>query len=136
MGSKAVIPVRWLRQELGGSLLETVAAVGILGGVIVMFLAALTTHSVATRSADANNQALNLVRTQLEDIKNATYNTANCYPVSVTAPSGYLVSVTTVPDPAGNLQKVTVTTSRSGTTHLSVEMYKANTTGTVVNQAC
>lgn len=126
---------RLFKQEWGGSLVETVAAVGNLGGVTILFLAALATQSVATRSLDGNDQAINLVQTQLEDVQNAVYNTNNCYPVSVTAPTEYSVSVT-VTTPGSGLQLVTVSASRGAATLLSVQMYKANLSGTTVTQAC
>lgn len=98
-----------------------------------MFLAALTTHSIATRSMDSNDQAINLVKTQLEDIKNAKYNTLNCYPVTVTPPSTYTVTVNTVLEPGTtNVQRVTVAASRAGTTYLSIEMLKGNLSTTDV----
>ncbi|MBM2826973.1 MAG: hypothetical protein HW403_1037 [Dehalococcoidia bacterium] len=114
-------------------LLETVISVGLMGAMVVFFISALASHSIATRSADANDVALNLVRTQLEVVKNATY-AANYDSLKLTPPSGYTLTLTSpyvdanlaVSGTDTKLQLITVTVSRSGTTYLSVQMLKAD----------
>ena len=125
---------RELAQEQGATLIETVIAVALMAAMVVFFISAIATHSISTRSADANDVALNLVRTQLEVIKNATYS-SNYDSLKLTPPSGYTLALTAqyvdanlaVSQTDTKLQLVTVAVSRSGNTYLSVEMLKADT---------
>ena len=74
--------------------------------------------------------ARNLIRTQMEEIKNQPYSTLNQYPVTVSAPQEYtvLINVTDLspveyPD---SLQKVGVSISRVGKEIITVETLKVN----------
>ena len=114
----------WLRQEHGLGLVETTVTVGLVAVIVVVMMSSLVTHYIASRSIDSNAQATNLVKTQIEDIKSASFRFFGSYPVTVSPPAGYSVSITVVTEQPG-LQRITVSVSRAGQTLLSVEMYKA-----------
>ncbi len=113
-----------LGNERGATLVEVAVAVALVAVVVTVLLNGATTHAMATRSVDGNSVAIQLARTQLEDIKASAYLAA--YPVTAIPPSAeYVVSVGVVVEQP-NLERVTVTVTRSGATLLAVEMYKAN----------
>ncbi len=117
-----------VRDERGISLVESLIAVAILGGVVITFVLALSTGSLAVRESDQEVVAQSLARTQLEYTKGYTYDPeATTYP-TVDTPAGYAisVSVTSVPDTDTDIQKVTATISREGEEILIVEDYKVN----------
>ena len=116
----------WVQDETGLGLVQSLAAVAILGVAVVAFVAALSTGSIAVREGDQEAMAQSLVRTQLEYIKNYPY--ATTYP-KVAEPEGYDISieVSSLPDTDTDIQKVTVTISRDdGEEILTVEDYKVN----------
>ena len=118
----------WARDERGLGLVESLAAVAILGAAVVAFVVALSTGSIAVRESDQEAVAQSLVRSQLEYIKNYPYNpAATTYP-KVAEPEGYDISVEVnpIPDTDTDIQKVTVTISRDGEEILTVEDYKVN----------
>ena len=118
----------WLQDEKGLGLVESLAAVAILGVAVVAFVAALSTGSLAVREGDQEAVAQSLARTQLEYVKSYTYDPeATTYP-AVDTPEGYTVSVevSSIPDTDTDIQKITVTISRDGDDILIVEDYKVN----------
>ena len=117
-----------IQDETGLSLVESLAAVAILGTAIVTFVVALSTGSMAVLEGDQEVMAQSLARTQLEYIKNYPYAPeATTYP-EVTAPEGYDISVTVspIPDTDTNIQRITVTISQDRQEILTVEDYKVN----------
>ncbi len=116
----------WVQGERGAGLVEALIAVAILGLAVVVFLAALSTGSIAVRSADELATAQSLARAQLEDIKASPYD-ADTYP-TITSPDGYTISVDVDPIPGAdyNIRKITVTVSREGENLLTVEGFKVN----------
>ena len=130
--------MRVFKREQGSILLEVIVAIGLIAAAVVGAMTVLANHSIATRSADAGDAAINLVRTQPEDIKNMPYSTnaTPCYSRTVLYPSTeYTVTVGVVQEQTG-LQRVTVTAMRGAKTYLSIETYKANLDGTVSAAAC
>jgi type II secretory pathway pseudopilin PulG len=118
----------WIRGERGLGLVESLAAVAVLGAAVVAFVVALSTGSIAVRESDQEAVAQSLVRSQLECIKNYPYNpAATTYP-KIAEAEGYNISieVSPIPDTDTNIQKVTVTISRDGEEILTVEDYKVN----------
>ena len=118
----------WLQDESGLGLVETLAAVTILGAAVVAFIIALSTGSLSVRESSQEAVAQSLVRSQLEYIKNYTYNpAATTYP-EIDAEEGYDISVevSSIPDTNTDIQKITVTISRDGEEILMVEDYKVN----------
>ena len=129
--------------QRGVGLVETTVAVAIAGLAAVGFLTAITVQSIATRNIDANNQAMELVRTYFEDVRNAPYSPTGYGAASpcargVTCPftpqAEYSMEVTwdyidangTPQVSNTKLQRVRVTLKRGGQEYFSnVDTYKA-----------
>ncbi|GAH90626.1 unnamed protein product [marine sediment metagenome] len=130
----------WLQDEKGLGLVESLAAVAILGIAAVAFVAALSTESIVVRQGDQEVMAQSLVQAQLEYVKGYPYDFgATTYPHvytydaiynpnPVTLPEGYIISVgvDSVPDTDTDIQKITVIISRDGEDILTVEDHKVN----------
>lgn len=108
------------RDENGSSLVESLVAVAIIGIVIVGLIGALSVGSLAVRAASQTATAENLARSQLEQIKAASY--ASTYPAIIE--TGYNVSVAVNPVSDNYSQRITVTVSQGGNTLLVVEDLK------------
>lgn len=117
-----VLIIRWLRKnsfrlfrgQRGFTLIETLLAVLILSFIGVAFLSGLTTTSKSTALYQQRVTALNLAQSQMERIKASSYSGDNgTYPVSVTVPSGYQITISTTSPVAGE-QMVTVSVNMSG----------------------
>jgi type II secretory pathway pseudopilin PulG len=120
----------WLRGrgQRGLGLVETLAAVAILGTAVVSFTVALSAGSIAVGEHDGEVVAQGLAQSQLEYTKSYAYNPgATTYP-PVAAPGGYSISVgvNAVPNTDSDIQKITVTVTRGGEEILEVEDYKVN----------
>jgi Tfp pilus assembly protein PilV len=115
----------WLEGERGISLTEVVVAVGIMAVVVLAFVSALSTGSIAVREGEQEVVSQRLAQTQLEYIKGCPYNTI--YP-AIDVPEGYSISVEvgSTPDNDNDIQKISVTVSRDGEDILTVEDYKVN----------
>ena len=79
---------------MGISLIETLVAVAILAAIGVVFMSAMYTGYRNIGIVDEQQQAEALARSQLEMIKNATYSDTGTYPVTVSLPTGYSISIT------------------------------------------
>ncbi len=120
----------WVQDERGLGLVESLAAVAILGVVVAAFVVALSSGTIAVRKGDQEVVAQSLAQTQLEYVKGYPYDpAATTYP-TVDTPEGYSISVEvgSIPEAEGetNIQKITVTISRDGEDILIVEDYKVN----------
>ena len=81
--------------QRGFTVIESIVALGMLGMIGVVFLMAI---SVGFRGRDINKEHLtaeNLVRAQLEDIRNQPYQ--DSYTVSVSLSPGYSITIDTQP---------------------------------------
>jgi len=117
-----------VQDEGGLGLVESLAAIAILGVSVVAFVVALSSGSITVREGGQESVAQSLVQTQLEYIKSYPYDTgATTYP-TVEAPEGYTISVavTPIPNTDTDIQKITVTISREGGDILEIEDYKVN----------
>ncbi len=114
--------------QKGISLIETVIALGILGFIAVAFLNGL---SAISRNADLYEQRVTaqcLAQSQLEEIKAMAYDpnaSTSPYPVEVTLPTNYSMSVTVV-EQVTNKQQITIDISRGGRHILQLATIKAN----------
>ncbi len=123
---------RFAGGELGVTLTETVVALAILSIVAVTFLCGLATTSTATIIANEQATAESLARSEMEYVKNCTYQyLATEYPVdpSLNIPVGWSVPppvVELVHATDDGLQKVTVTAEHNGEVVISVEVYKVD----------
>ena len=123
---------RFAGGELGATLTETVVALAILSIVAGTFLSGLATTSTATIIANEQATAESLARSQMEYVKNCTYQyLATEYPVdpSLNIPVGWSVPspvVELVHATDDGLQKVTVTAEHNGEVVISVEVYKVD----------
>ncbi|MEW6141719.1 MAG: hypothetical protein AB1597_00990 [Chloroflexota bacterium] len=111
-------------------MVDAMISVFILGVVVVAFTMALSTGAAGAGEADQQGIAQGIAMSQLEYVKNLAYvSGSGSYP-SIPVPSGWAVSAerSAIPQASGNpdIQKVTVTVTRSGVTILTLEDYKVN----------
>lgn len=145
-----VLLIKWLRRnssrisggQRGITLMETLAAVAILAAVGVVFMRSMSTGYKSVGVVDEKIQAEFLIRSQLENIRNASYADNRSYPVTVTLPPQYSMNITaTAPMHIGTtdnntplevlmggqittIQEITVSVSHGGKPVMSVAEYK------------
>lgn len=128
--------------ETGGTLVETIIALAILGMVAVAFLSGLATASKATFITDERGTAESLARSQMEYVKSQSYiNYAEPDPGDyglITTPDSYSVEVLAAPidpdtgeplaspDDDNGLQRITVTIQHNGESVLTINDYKTD----------
>lgn len=119
---------RLLWGERGFGLVETLAAVAILGVAVVAFVGGLSSGAIAVREGNQELVAQSLAQTQLEYVKDYPYDSAATTYPTVNTPEGYFicVEVGSIPDTDTDIQKITVTISRDEEDILTVEDYKVN----------
>lgn len=129
-----------VQDETGIGLVESLAAVAILGIAATSFVLSLSTGAIAVRDDDQIVVAQSLAHTQLEYVKNYPYDPgATTYPYvytydetynpnPITLPEGYGISVvvSSITQAGGDtdIQKITVTISQEGVELLTAEDYK------------
>jgi type II secretory pathway pseudopilin PulG len=117
--------IKMMKREKGISLLETMAAVAILGIIAVAFLSALATTSTARATNDERTSAKILAESIIENIKTDSYS-AEYTPVIPAEFPGYTASVITASEKNGNIQKITVIISHQNHEVLTLESYKVD----------
>ena len=117
-----------LQAEKGFGLVESLISVAILGAVVITLVVALSTGSIAVREGNDEVVAQRLARTQLEVIKGSPYDSDGDTYSTIDEPEGYSVTfdVDSTIYADTDIQKITVTISRSGEDILTVEDYKVN----------
>jgi len=117
-----------INDQQGLGLVETLAAVAILGTSVVTFVVSLSAGSLAVAEQDTETVAQSLAQNQMEYIKNYTFNPAAVTYPKVAAPAGYsiTVAVSSVPGTDTDIQKITVTVLRDGSSAFLVSDYKVN----------
>lgn len=113
------------KNEKGISLIETLAALAILGIITVAFLSALATTSTARATNDERTSAKILAETIMENIKKGDYATSYIATVPAEFP-GYNATVTTNMTKDGNIQKLIIAVQHHGHEVLTLESYKVN----------
>ncbi len=114
--------------ERGISLTEAAVALMLLAGAVTTLVMGMSSGALAVNKDEQEVTAQGLARTQLEYVKEYAYDAdAATYP-SVSAPAGYAVTagVAAVPDTNGNIQKITATVTRGGSTVFTLQDYKVN----------
>ncbi|MFC1935857.1 hypothetical protein ACFLX9_03780 [Chloroflexota bacterium] len=115
--------------QRGGSIIEALLGVGLLGIVVSAFLPAIGTGVVVSEKVVENHTAVDLARTQVADVRDQPYSDSDFYPVTVPTPEDYAISITVLdespPEHPNTLQRITVTVSRGPRTLLVMEDYKA-----------
>jgi len=115
-------------RQRGSSLVDVVAGLGILAMVGVGFLTAITSGLFGAGIVEETYTAETLARTQIEDVKSLSYNDTDIYPVTVSPPGDFAVSIAVMDEspPAypNTLQRIIVTVSRGERQLLVVESYK------------
>src|SRR4030042_4275387 len=104
------------------ALVESLVAIGILGGSVLTMVLAMSGGALAVRENDVEVTAQGLARTQMEYLKNYPYDAeATTYP-AVAAPAGYGISVgvTAVPGANASIQRVTANITRDGAVVMTV----------------
>jgi type II secretory pathway pseudopilin PulG len=117
-----------LNGQRGVGLVETLAALAILGTTVVAFVIALATGALTVNEQNRETTAQSVAETQMEYIKNYAFTAgATTYPV-LTPPATYSVTVgvTAVPSADTNIQKITVTVFKDGAGVLTLSDYKVN----------
>lgn len=103
-------------------------ATAIMGTIAFVFLTAIDGGLSAAGGVEGRLTADSLVRTQIEDIKSLPYDVGNYYPVSVSLPVGFGVTIDVVdaspPAYPDTLQEILVTVLRDGRRILAVETIK------------
>ena len=131
------------REQKGIGLLESLIAASIVAAIGVAFMSAMFTEYRSVGILDQQLQAEILIRSQIEIIKNSAYQQSGDYPVTVTLPPQYTMSVnvtsptcigmadncTTLDELMGEsittIQEITVSVQHGGLPVLSVAFYKA-----------
>jgi type II secretory pathway pseudopilin PulG len=125
------------RNERGGSLVEVLVAVTLLGLALVVLLGSFSTLAIASRQAERVALGQAMSRAQAARIKAAPYQAAGDYSAYYeTMPTGLSravattwwdgVSAWTGSQNANGLQKLVITISGGGSTAARVEFVKAN----------
>ena len=121
-----------MKSEKGFALIETLVALALLGIIAVVFLGGIGTATKATIVADEQTTAESLVRSEIEYVKNCTYQySATQYPVdpSINIPYGWSMPVPAVElvhATDDGIQKVTITVERNGEQKFSAQIYKVD----------
>ena len=134
---------RFIRSQRGISLVENLVAVGILAAIGVLFMTSMQSATNNVDILDENLKGEILVRSQLEDIKNADYSLAGNYPITVEVPVGYSMTIDVQPPSCigtsdnctpletlmgqtiDSIQEITVTLYHHEETVVKVACYKA-----------
>ncbi len=108
-----------MKNEKGFTLIEVIIAVALLGVIAIAFLSALGTASLAIFIADERATAESLARSQMEYVKNQSYDDTNNppqYSLLSGIPGGYTVNVTaeSLNNPDDGIQKITIVVSHLG----------------------
>jgi type II secretory pathway pseudopilin PulG len=128
MFRKILKKIALLHHQNGMSLLEALVSIGLLGGIILVMVFAMSGGILSVGENAEEATAQELARSQMEYIKSCAYDpNATNYPI-VNVPADYAISVgvAIVPDTNEDIQKVTANISRGGELIMTVSDYKVN----------
>ncbi|MCL5074500.1 MAG: hypothetical protein M1136_02450 [Chloroflexi bacterium] len=117
---------RALLAEKGETIAEVLVALAFVAIIILPLLNAMSGSALATRLSDEKAIAANIARSQIEYIKNQTYNSTPTAYSLVATPPDYAVDITTSTTVSTDLQKIVVRVSHYGKVILTLEDYKVN----------
>lgn len=114
-----------IKGEKGLSLIETIAAVGLLGVIAASFLCGLATTSTSRVTADERVSAKILAETIIENVKKQDF--ASSYEFTIPDEfNGYTATINATNQRNGTIQMVNVTIHHRDKDVLSLESYKVN----------
>ena len=114
-----------IKGEKGLSLIETIAAVGLLGVIAASFLGGLATTSTSRVTADERVSAKILAETAMEHVRKQPYATTYNYTVPVEF-DGYTVTINATKERNNYIQTVNITIHARDKDVLTLQSYKAS----------
>ncbi|MBA7708341.1 hypothetical protein ES703_117239 [subsurface metagenome] len=114
-----------IKGEKGFSLIDTIAAVGLLGVISASFLGGLATTSTARVTADERASAKILAETVMENVRKHPYAPSYTFTIPDEY-SGYTATINATKQRNNSIQIVTVTIHHRDKDVLSLESYKVS----------
>jgi type II secretory pathway pseudopilin PulG len=114
-----------IKGEKGLSLIETIAAVGLLGVIAASFLCGLATTSTSRVTADERVSSKILAESIMEHVKKQEFASSYEYIIPDEF-DGYTATINATNQRNGTIQTVTVTIHHRDKDVLSLESYKVN----------
>lgn len=114
-----------IKGEKGLSLIDTIAAVALLGVISASFLSGLATTSTSRVTADERASAKILAETIMENVRKQPYDSTYNYTIPDDF-SGYTATINATKQRNNNIQLVTVTVHHRDRDVLALESYKVS----------
>lgn len=114
-------------ENLGFTLVESLVAIAILGVSAAAFITDLSSGSLAVRTLDEQVTTQQLLQTQMEVIKAATFDSTGTSYTRLSVPSGYTLNVTVVQiNTDSHIQNITLSAYYNGSLSGTLENYKVD----------
>ena len=123
-----IIWLRVAKSQAGFSLIEMLIATALLGGVVLVFLAALATGSRAVDVVDTRIELDRLAQSQMESTLSQPFLLAPASYPGIPVPPGYAVTVVAelLAGAGPDIQRVVVSVYRDGVQRRTLEAFKFN----------